>query len=135
MTTDPITLGEDVARWLRRQLERAGLAGALAPIVVNPRTQGWIAGFLEAVAAALSLDPAARYSLEARVWVTFYEGTPMGEQLGLEALAMSKQIHSMPGAKGMLADWEHHRAEGARAGALYVELYRATEGLRATLET
>jgi hypothetical protein len=132
--TDTITLGEDVARWLRRQLERAGLAGALAPIVVNPRTQGWIAGFLDAVASGLSLEPAARYTLEARVYVTFYEGSPMGEQLGLEALAMSKQIHSMPGAKGMLADWEHHRAEGARAGAIYVDLCRAVDGLRATLE-
>jgi hypothetical protein len=133
--TDALTLGEDVARWLRRQLEQAGLAGSLAPIVVNPRTQGWIAGFLEAVSAGFGLDPSSRYTLEARVYISFYEGTPMGEQLGLEALAMSKQIHTRPGMQGLLADWERHRAEGAKAGALYVELSRALDGLRATLGT
>ncbi len=133
--TDPIALGEDVARWLRRQLELAGLSGSLAPVVVNPRSQGWIAGFLEAVAAGFELDPAARYSLEARVYVSFYEGTPMGEQLGLEALAMSKQLHAMPGFQGALADWERYREEGARAGASYVQLSRAVETLRATFAT
>src|SRR5437868_7412780 len=112
---DPISLGEDVARWLRRELERVGLAGVPAPKVVNPRTQGWIAGFLEAVAAGFGLDPSARYTLEARVWVTFYEGTPMGEQLGLEAMSMAKQLASMPGARGLQADWERHREDGARA--------------------
>ena len=131
--TDPIALGEDVSRWLRGQLQRAGLAGTLAPIVVNPRTQGWIAGFLEAVAAALGLDDAARYSFEARVYVSFYEGTPMGEQLGLEALAMSKQLRAMPGARGLLEQWERHHPDGARAGALYAELHRAMDGLYATL--
>src|SRR3954468_22706347 len=95
---DPIALGEDVARWLRRELERAGLAGSLAPVVVNPRTQGWIAGFLEAVSTGFGLDASARYTLEARVYVSFYEGTPMGEQLGLEALALSKQLGSTAGA-------------------------------------
>src|SRR3954467_4872551 len=110
--TDPIALGEDVSRWLRAQLQRAGLAGALAPIVVNPRTQGWIAGFLEAVSAALGLDASARYSFEARVYVSFYEGTPMGEQLGLEALATSKQVHAMPGARGLVEQWELHRPDG-----------------------
>jgi hypothetical protein len=67
--------------------------------------------------------------------VSFYEGTPMGEQLGLEALSLSKQLHSMPGAKGLLAEREPYRAEGARAGAIYVELSRAMDGLRATLGT
>jgi len=133
--TDPIALGEDVSRWLRGQLERAGLAGTLAPIIVNPRTQGWIAGFLEAVSIAMGLDDAARYSFEARVYVSFYEGSPMGEQLGLEALVTSKQIHSLPGAKGLLEDWERHRPNGARAGALYVELHRAMDDLHATLRT
>jgi len=131
---DPLALGEDVARWLRRELERVGLAGVLAPKVVNPRTQGWIAGFLEAVSAGAGLDPSARYTLEARVWVTFYEGTPMGEQLGLEAMSMARQLAGMPGAKGHQADWERHRAEGARAGELYVQLTRALDGLRATLD-
>lgn len=130
---DPIALGEDVSRWLRGQLQRAGLAGSLAPIVVNPRTQGWIAGFLEAVSTGMGLDDAARYSFEARVYVSFYEGSPMGEQLGLEALAMSKQLRSMPGARGLLEDWERHRPNGARAGALYVELHRAMDDLYATL--
>jgi hypothetical protein len=131
---DPLALGEDVSRWLRGQLQRAGLAGSLAPIVVNPRTQGWIAGFLEAVSSALGLDDAARYSFEARVYVSFYEGSPMGEQLGLEALVMSKQVHSMPGAKGLLEQWEQHRAGGARAGACYAELHRAMDDLYATLQ-
>jgi len=131
---DPLALGEDVSRWLRNQLQRAGLAGSLAPIVINPRTQGWIAGFLEAVSAAFGLDPAARYSFEARVYVSFYEGTPMGEQLGLEALTMAKQIRSMPGAKGLLEQWERHQADGARAGALYVELHRAMDDLYATFQ-
>ena len=131
--TDPLALGEDVSRWLRGQLQRAGLAGSLAPIVVNPRTQGWIAGFLEAVSAALGLDEAARYSFEARVYVSFYEGSPMGEQLGLEALVMSKQVHSMPGAKGLLEQWERHRADGARAGAVYAQLHHAMDELYATL--
>jgi hypothetical protein len=130
---DAIALGEDVARWLRRELERAGLAGVLAPKVVNPRTQGWIAGFLEAVAAGVGLDASARYTLEARVWVTFYEGTPMGEQLGLEAMSLAKQLALIPGARGMQADWDRHRADGARAGELYAQLVRALEGLRATL--
>jgi hypothetical protein len=130
---EPIVLGEDVARWLRRELEQAGLAGSLAPIVVNPRTQGWIAGFLEAVSTAFELDPSARYTLEARVYVSFYEGTPMGEQLGLEALAMSKRLDSMPGARGLQMEGARHREEGARAGTLYVQLRRAMDGLRATL--
>ncbi|HYV48786.1 MAG TPA: hypothetical protein VFA20_28200 [Myxococcaceae bacterium] len=131
--TDPIALGEDVSRWLRAQLQRAGLAGTLAPIVVNPRTQGWIAGFLEAVSAALGLDASARYSFEARVYVSFYEGSPMGEQLGLEALAMSRQLRSMPGARGLLEQWEPHHAVGARAGAHYAGLHQAMDDLYATL--
>src|SRR3954462_15906060 len=100
---DPIALGENVARWLRRELERAGLAGSLAPVVVNPRTQGWIAGFLEAVSAGFGLDASARYTLEARVYVSFYEGTPMGEQLGMEALSIARQLQATPGAKSLYA--------------------------------
>src|SRR3954466_14246115 len=91
---DPIALGEDVARWLRRELERVGLAGELVPKVVNPRTQGGIAGVLEAVSAGFELDPSARYTLEARVYVSFYEGTPMGEQLGMEALSLARQLQA-----------------------------------------
>ena len=50
----PLLLGADIAAFLRRQFARAGVDGSEAPIVVNPRTQGWIFGFAHAVADGLA---------------------------------------------------------------------------------
>jgi hypothetical protein len=66
---DPLALGLDIAAFLRRQFARAGVDGSEAPIVVNPRTQGWMFGFANGVADGLSMTDADRYTMLARVFV------------------------------------------------------------------
>lgn len=119
--------------WLHRELVRAGLAGTLAPRLVNPRTQGWLAGFVEALGQAHQLDAAQQYELEARIYIALFEGSPMGEQLGLEALAMSKRMHSLPGARAMLPDWEEFHRQGAEGGAHFAGLLRSLSAFGDTL--
>lgn len=127
-------LAELPSEWIRRELLRAGLAGTLSPRVVNPRAQGWIAGFVTALGQALDLGPAQQYELEARLYIAVFQGTPMGEQLGLEALAMAKQIHALPGAKGMLADWDKLHAHGAEGGRHFAGLLRSLSAFGDTLK-
>jgi hypothetical protein len=114
---------EDVASaaqyWLRRELKRAGLEGSLAPRVVNPRAQGWLAGFVGALAAGLGLDAAKTYELEARIYVSLFEGTPMGEQLGLEALQMAKFFALAPNPP---PGWHEYGERGAEGGRNLVAL-------------
>ncbi len=126
-------LAELAKDWLRREVARAGLAGTLAPRLVNPRAQGWIAGFVEALGAAFELDAAKQYELEARLYVSLFDGTTMGEQLGLEALAMAKQIRMLPGAKAMLADWDEQHHLGADCGKHFAMLVRSFATFGATL--
>jgi hypothetical protein len=127
-------VAESARYWLRRELARAGLDGTISVRIVNPRAQGWLAGFVAAVGDALSLDDAKRYELEARLYVSLFEGTPMGEQLGLEALQMAKQIRNLPGASGsMLADWDEQHARGSEGGRHFVGLLQALESFGDTL--
>lgn len=114
---------EDVAEvaryWLRRELAAADLAGVMSPRAVNPRAQGWLAGFAGAIGDGLELDPARRYELEARLYVALFDGTPMGEQLGLEALQMAKHLAAFTATN---ADWQAHQRDGADAGRHFVGL-------------
>jgi hypothetical protein len=115
--------------FLLRELERAGLARSMSPRVVNPRAQGWLAGFVLALGRAHQLDAAAQYELEARIYVALFDGTPMGEQLGLEALAMAKQLS----VRAMMPDWDAHQRQGEDAGAHFAATMRAFEGFAAAL--
>jgi hypothetical protein len=132
-TVDVAHLTSEAVVWLRRQLEREQLAGTLAPRIVNPRTQGWIYGFALGLGELFGLDTAKRYELEARLFVAVFEGTPMGEQLGLEALHMAKQMEALPGMKGSLDEWRASLTSGRAGARSFVDLERALDGFRATL--
>ena len=124
-------IAEAARYWLRRELVSAGLDGALVPRLVNPRTQGWLSGFVAAIGEELGLDAAKRYELEARLFVSLFDGTPMGEQLGLEALQMAKLAQSGP--KAMFPDWDEYFARGGAVGRHFAGLTRGLEEFGQTL--
>ncbi len=126
-------ISEEAVVWIRRQLERAKLTGTLAPRIVNPRTQGWIHGFAVGLGDVFALAPDKRYELEARIFVGAFEGTPMGERLGLEALQMAQRMESLPGAAPALDDWRANVAKGRAAAESFAALERALDDLYATL--
>jgi hypothetical protein len=129
----PLLLGADIAAFLRRQFARAGVDGSEAPIVVNPRTQGWIFGFAHAVADGLALNDADRYSMVARVFVDVMHSKPSGERLGLEALSMAMRIDTFHGARDMQEQFHSFEGEGRNAAAHYLALLRDLDGLAQTL--
>jgi hypothetical protein len=124
-------IAEAARYWLRRELARESLAGTVVPRVVNPRTQAWLAGFVGAVADGMTLDAARRYELEVRLYIALFEGSPMGEQLGLEALQMTKHLQAQKGATPFLP--EDYVALGADGGRHFLALAQALEGFGATL--
>jgi len=130
---DPHHIAIEAAHFLGRELTRAGVAGVLTPRLVNPRTQGWVYGFARALGEALGLSPADRYTLEARLYVTLFDGTPMGEQLGLEALSMAQLMAGMAGAKAMMPDWQAFMSQGAEAGRCFAAFQLSVGGLVGSL--
>jgi hypothetical protein len=112
--------------WLRRELKRSGLEGSLAPRVVNPRAQGWLAGFVGELASGLGLDAAKTYELEARLYVGLFEGTPMGEQLGLESLQMAKFFAASPTPP---PGWKEYGERGTEGGRHLVALLHSLDEL------
>jgi uncharacterized protein HemX len=121
MSDEALALAEDAVAFLRRQFARANLDGSQAPIVVNPRTQGWLFGFSREAAVGLGLQGGAAYSFQA--------------QLGLEAFSMAQAIDTFFGAKEMQQQFHQHEAEGATAAAHFVALQRSLEGLHRTLKS
>jgi hypothetical protein len=121
---DPQYIGLEAAHFLRRELERVGVAGQLTPRLVNPRSQGWIYGFVRALGDALELPADERYTLEARLDITLFEGTPMGEQLGLEALMMAQRTGS-----SVLPGWRAFFELGRESGRLFAAFQRTVASL------
>lgn len=111
MSAEIVAIAREASHFLRRELEKAGVANVLTPRLVNPRSQGWVRGFVLGLGDALSLDDASRYTLEATVYVTLFEGTPMGEQLGLEALMMARHGSQLP-----MPGWDENLALGKACG-------------------
>lgn len=103
--------------------------------MVNPRTQGFIFGFAQAVADGLSMNDADRYSMLARVFVDVMHSKPSGERLGLEALSMALRIDSFHGAREMQEQFHAFEGEGRKAAAHYLALLRDLDGLAQTLRT
>jgi hypothetical protein len=132
---DPHHIAIEAAHFLARELTRAGVAGVLTPRLVNPRTQGWVYGFARALGEALGLSASDRYTLEARLYVTLFDGTPMGEQLGLEALAMAQLMAGMTGAKAMMPDWQSFMSQGTEAGRCFAAFQLSVGGLAGSLAT
>ncbi len=125
---DPQLVALEAAHFLRRELERAGVAGQLTPRLVNPRSQGWVYGFVRVLGDALDLPPDARYTLEARLYVTLFDGTPMGEQLGLEALMMAQRSATM------FPDWGRYFATGGEAGRRFADFQRSVASLGESMQ-
>lgn len=131
---DPQHIGREAAHFLRRELERMGVAGELTPKIGNPRMQGWIYGFALALGDALALSESEKYTLQAMLYVKLFEGTLMGEQLGLESLIMAQRTESMPGAKGMLVEFRAGVSEGGEAGRCFAAFQIAAASLARTLD-
>jgi hypothetical protein len=135
MSDEALALAEDAAAFLRRQFVRANLDGSQAPIVVNPRTQGWLFGFSRQAAVGLGLEGGAAYSFQAKVFVRVMDGSPTGEQLGLEAFSMAQAIDTFFGAKDMQQQFHQYEAEGASAAVHFVALQKSLDGLHRTLKS
>jgi hypothetical protein len=128
MQVDPMAVASEAAHYLRRELVRAGLDGQLTPRLVNPRAQGWVNGFVLGLGDALELPSDKRYTLEATLYVTLFDGTPMGQQLGLEALMMAR--HPMTAA---LPGWDDNVARGRACGEAFARFQSLASGLGAAL--
>jgi hypothetical protein len=119
--------------WLRRQLELAGLAGTMSVRLVNPRTQGFVYGFITGLGAALEATAAQRHELEARVFIGLFEGSPMGEMLGVEALQLGRLMASGAGDPALAAPFRATIDEGARGARCFVEMLAVVDAFRETL--
>jgi hypothetical protein len=138
MSESSIRIAREAAYFLRREMDRAGVLGVLTPRLVNPQAQGWVYGFARGLGDALDTtkdDASARYTLEITLYITLFEGTPMGEQLGVEALMMAQRMESMPGATGMLTTWRAALTDGRAAGAAFAVFQQSIVSFGAAFTT
>ncbi|MEQ1564165.1 MAG: hypothetical protein ABMA64_00915 [Myxococcota bacterium] len=126
---DPARAADEAIGFLNRSFERAGLKGSLAPRVVNPRTHGWLWGFVRGVGEANQWSDADRYRFEAQVFVHVWSGSPMGEQLGMEALILARV---KPDAMARAVGFVEHQQKGEAAADAFLRWLDAVRGLDAS---
>lgn len=60
--------------------------------VGSPRLQGWLCGFLQAYVNIMEFDDAASHTFKSAVSVTMFDGTLIGQQMGLDILIDTQRI-------------------------------------------
>tara|TARA_R110002072_G_scaffold132697_1_gene272910 strand:+ start:235 stop:630 length:396 start_codon:yes stop_codon:yes gene_type:complete len=58
----------------------------------SPRLQRWLCGFIQAYCELLKLDEAETHGFKSAVCVTMFDGTLIGQQMGLDVLIDTQRV-------------------------------------------